>query len=135
MFPLQPSVVMGGHIGNQSWNRRRVQRAGPPALDRLLFGPELPLYGRKEWREVNLYTAHTHTHTHGLLYIHVSMHMGEPCAYGSRNTSQHISQTQVTWGNSHICTVHNKLSERRARICTVRCRQAEESNSSEDTER
>ena len=48
MFPLQPSVVMGGHIGNQSRNRRRVQRAGPPALDGLLFGRELPLYGRKE---------------------------------------------------------------------------------------
>lgn len=34
----QPSVVMGGHIGNQSWNRRKVKRSGPPALDRLLFG-------------------------------------------------------------------------------------------------
>lgn len=48
MFPLQPSVVMGGHIGNQSRNRRTVQRAGPPALDWLLFGQELPLYESKE---------------------------------------------------------------------------------------
>lgn len=30
------------------------------------------------------------THTHRLLYIHVSMHMGEPHAYGVRNTSQHL---------------------------------------------
>lgn len=37
-FRLQPSVVMGGHIGNQSRNRRREQRAGPTALERLLFG-------------------------------------------------------------------------------------------------
>lgn len=29
MFPLLPSVVIGGHIGNQSRNKRRVQRAGP----------------------------------------------------------------------------------------------------------
>lgn len=41
-------------------------------------------------------------HTHRLLYIHVSMHMGRPRAYRSRNTSQCIFQTEAShMGHSH----------------------------------
>lgn len=85
MFPLQPSVVMGGHIGNQSRNRRRAQRAGPPALGGLLFGQEILHHGRIDWEEVNMYDT-----SPNLLNIHkVSMHVG--VLYACKD------------GNAHIC--------------------------------
>lgn len=64
MFPLQPSVVTGGHIGNQSWNRRRSQRADPSAQDRLLSGQELLHHG---WGGEQGEPVHC-THT-SLMYI------------------------------------------------------------------
>lgn len=45
--------LTGGHIGNQSRNRRRAQRASPQALARFLFGQELPHHVRMEYRDVN----------------------------------------------------------------------------------
>lgn len=84
MFPLQPSVVTGGHIGNQSRNRRRAQRAGPPALDRLFFGQELP----RHRRSIERWTCRLHTHK---TYIHTNMCQ---CIWvnliHTGNTSQHI---------------------------------------------
>lgn len=73
MFPLQPSVVIGGHIGNQSRNRRRGQRADPPTLGMLLFGQELPLQVESSGKR---WTCTLHTHAAlPALYIHVCLHI------------------------------------------------------------
>lgn len=109
MFPLQPSVVMGGHIGNQSRNRRRVQRAGPPALDRLLFGRELPLHGRKEKREVSLCAAHTHiaycTYMCRCIWVNL-MHMGL-----ETQASTFSRYGADTWDHPHVRTEHMNFQE------------------------
>lgn len=87
MFPLQPSVVMGGHIGNQSRNRRTVQRAGPP---RLRTGSSLA--GDKRSMEVRSGERGRWTLCHALmldLYIvrHMGEHIGVKTRAGAKLTS------------------------------------------------
>lgn len=73
MFPLQPSVVMGGHIGNQSRNRRTVQRAGLPGSG---LAPLWP--GDNRSMEVRSGERGRCTLSHApMLDLYIVRHMGE----------------------------------------------------------
>lgn len=101
--------------GRTYWKSKQeqeaVQRAGPPALDRLLFGRESPLHGRKEKRELSLRAAHTHIAycTYMCRYIWVNlMHMGSEI-----QASTFFRYRADTWDHPHIRTEHMNFQEPR----------------------